>query len=1617
MAKKITIDIVVNGKMQKATVSAKKLRNALDGVDEAQTKTSKSSRDYERNTKGAAKTTSNSTKEFSKMAQGMGGLVGAYATVAASVFALSAAFNFFKQAADLSALTTGQEMFAARTGVSMKLMTANIQEATGGLVAFKEAAQAAAIGQAAGLTADQMERLGKVAKNAGTILGRDVTDSFNRLTRGAIKAEPELLDELGIIIRIDRAAQDYAATINKNKADLTQFEKTQAVVNAVLEQGSQKFEDVGDSVNQVAKFGAAFQDTFKDLSKPIAAVANFIAGAFLDSIYAVGAVIGILGLNIVKSFAPAGPTIKNTAQEGISARKRLMDIANKEATQGTAVKMRQGNFEESVLKQVERSAKAKTSTVINLSKMERREIERDVQIIRAQNLRMTMDGQNAFNRMITGWKIQLAMFQAEYGKTMGRIKAITAVATMAMSKLLGALSIAGLLIMFYELGKQIRKTFFISDALRAAEDGLDKITKAAEDQKKAIKEVEDAFKPATSAVMGFSRSFGLITNINLSPVRSQLTLLTESMNKFKNESGAAFDGSAALDSFAINDHFAQAGKNTLFTSGLFGKDDIPKTFGEFNDALKDAEGRVQSARAEFEKSTEGMGGFGKAIARVKADLGDLGRAQKDYNALNLAAGQLNLPKVEDMEGADIAKAALDGLTPSLELFKTQLEAMKGTGIEIDDFDDAKMKQLSGLIADANKEFKGMDPAAFQAAMADVMEAFEDTTNAAQEAIDAAARSKAAFKGIADGVSGFSEGAQKFMPKSSNFTGLLTSMKEVENNFLTLEGTISNLDTKTLDEITNMSLGAGMDIESQSFAKTLELVNKLRSEEQGILTSSITVQELRQELEKEREKLLQNQITLEHKLTEEKVRQQKALLGQPKIMKSLLSAEAKRNEAAIALERAQTNYTIEADKLELADENRKRELKNQLDLATANHALSEEELRVQTGLLPILREQRDLKLEMNSLDLQKALNAELSNQARIRKELLDLQHKQIANDNEVSIKEAKLKNPFFDDERARTEARLLLQEAALKREADQALSNFNIKMKEIDLEYKLIDAKNKIAILQFKAAAVAARASGGEENEKLAQLYDSLVLEQQALGAEQQNTRALTEAMAAATRDLAGADLDRFRRDAEATRKALEPLNQVLSEASGAFRTGLEDSLNAMFTSLHDKSMDLGETLKGIGRGLLQTIQEAVTKKMIVDPLLNALNLGEEDPTEALETALKNGADKLKTEAEAAAKTSSEAMKTGIIDGGNDVKTKIEQGGRTIAAEIREALRDIELRIKVECCEGAIGDEKIPGLSTIPATSAAATDYKNNPNINATNAAVVNELGAAKSALMPDTQPQIPGYDHSVAIPGIKAQQIELGPMSIEAIRAPALGGVETLGENNPIGGPIAAASEGGIEGGGASKGIEAAADATAENTTKLGEVGSVLGENILQTGLAVSALFGNSKAGQALQKVMLALNAGQMIMKLWTALNTKSEVANTAAIIANTAAVTASAVASGIPGGKTGLYPPLGYAGGGIAKGPTSGYPAILHGSEAVVPLPNGKDIPVSFKGNRGGDSQQNNVTVNVSVNNEGNSKTDSSSSDSDNGQQLGIAISLAVQKELQNQKRPGGILSPYGAT
>jgi hypothetical protein len=102
----------------------------------------------------------------------------------------------------------------------------------------------------------------------------------------------------------------------------------------------------------------------------------------------------------------------------------------------------------------------------------------------------------------------------------------------------------------------------------------------------------------------------------------------------------------------------------------------------------------------------------------------------------------------------------------------------------------------------------------------------------------------------------------------------------------------------------------------------------------------------------------------------------------------------------------------------------------------------------------------------------------------------------------------------------------------------------------------------------------------------------------------------------------------------------------------------------------------------------------------------------------------------------------------------------------------------------------------------------------------------------------------------------------------------------------------------------------------------------------------------------------------------------------------------------------------LGLARGGIATGPTLAGEGKLN--EAVVPLPDGKSIPVMMQG--ASNNSTNNVSVNVSIDSNGQQSGQSQASNSNQASAMGRAIAGAVQAEISRQKRAGGLLSPYGA-
>ena len=274
------------------------------------------------------------------MATMQGGLVAVYATIAAQVFAVSAAFQFLKDAMETRNLIQSQKTFAEVSGTAYRTLTRDIQAATGGMLQFKEAAQAAAIGSAAGLSADQMSRLGNAAKNASFALGRDLTDSFNRLVRGVTKAEPELLDELGIILRLEPALKNYAVAIGKNVKELTLYEKSQAVANEVLDQAESKFAAIQKTLDPsafaLAQFGKAFDDLMKGVKETVGDVAAVVLPFFSQNVMALVGALTLFLIPVLKSILPDFVAMGAAAQDNYGKAARAADEATASAQRAKA---------------------------------------------------------------------------------------------------------------------------------------------------------------------------------------------------------------------------------------------------------------------------------------------------------------------------------------------------------------------------------------------------------------------------------------------------------------------------------------------------------------------------------------------------------------------------------------------------------------------------------------------------------------------------------------------------------------------------------------------------------------------------------------------------------------------------------------------------------------------------------------------------------------------------------------------------------------------------------------------------------------------------------------------------------------------------------------------------------------------------------------------------------------------------------------------------------------------------------------------------------------------------------------------------------------------------------
>lgn len=320
--------------------------------------------------RGIAGTTGAASRDFAKQAQGLGGLVHVYATFAANLFAVSAAFSALSKAADTTNMIKGLDQLSIGSGRALGNLSKQLSAVTDGAISMRDAMTATVSASAGGMTNAAILRMGNVAKQASQALGVAMPDALNRISRGITKLEPELLDEIGIMVRVDKTSQDYARTLGKTASALTDFEKRQGFANAVLEQGEKKFGAIKIDANPYAKILASMENIAQTGLELVNKVLNPMLTILSSSPMALATAMGLVASVLLKQALPAIGSFKESMAQAAEQAKQLALTKASEAGKGYALEYaakQESLHKESKLVKEAAIARAKESARITIA--------------------------------------------------------------------------------------------------------------------------------------------------------------------------------------------------------------------------------------------------------------------------------------------------------------------------------------------------------------------------------------------------------------------------------------------------------------------------------------------------------------------------------------------------------------------------------------------------------------------------------------------------------------------------------------------------------------------------------------------------------------------------------------------------------------------------------------------------------------------------------------------------------------------------------------------------------------------------------------------------------------------------------------------------------------------------------------------------------------------------------------------------------------------------------------------------------------------------------------------------------------------------------------------------
>jgi hypothetical protein len=185
--------------------------------------------------------------------------------VGGTITALSAIA--IKSGMEFESLSGSFERMTARAGIQSDELLKKLQKVSAGTISNKDIILSAnrAMSLGVGKDMDTMTKLMEIARLKARDMGIDTTQAFNDIVTGIGRGSPLILDNLGIIAKVGEANEQYARSLGKTAEELTDTEKKQALLNAVLKAGEKDLKAAGELQKTSAESMQEFKASMDNL--------------------------------------------------------------------------------------------------------------------------------------------------------------------------------------------------------------------------------------------------------------------------------------------------------------------------------------------------------------------------------------------------------------------------------------------------------------------------------------------------------------------------------------------------------------------------------------------------------------------------------------------------------------------------------------------------------------------------------------------------------------------------------------------------------------------------------------------------------------------------------------------------------------------------------------------------------------------------------------------------------------------------------------------------------------------------------------------------------------------------------------------------------------------------------------------------------------------------------------------------------------------------------------------------------------------------------------------------------------------------------------------------------